>query len=83
MCLAQSKEKNLHRGLIALRDNGIIDNRLYEWGNSLRQERNIGAHATGMNVTRDDAVDVLDFALAICEYVYVLMNDTADIEPKS
>ena len=57
-----------------MRDAGVIDGRLFEWGDSLRQERNIGAHASGQNVTNADANDVLEFAVAICEYVYVLAD---------
>lgn len=72
MCVADSSEKTLQRGLTSMRDAGLIDGRLFEWGDSLRQERNIGAHATGQTVARDDANDVLEFATAICEYVYVL-----------
>jgi len=64
----------LAQGLIVLRDQGVIDARLYKWGDSLRQERNIGAHATGVSISGQDARDVLDFATAICEYVYVLSD---------
>jgi hypothetical protein len=74
MCVAHTGEKTLHRGLQALRDKGVIDGRLFDWGDSLRQERNIGAHATGQKVGMQDARDVLDFATAICEYVYVLSD---------
>lgn len=74
MCVAHTSERTLHKGLIAMRDSGIIDGRLFDWGDSLRQERNIGAHATGTNVSLADARDVLDFATAICEYVYVLAD---------
>lgn len=74
MCVAHANEKNLHRGLQVLRDSGVIDGRLFDWGDSLRQERNIGAHATDRKVSAEDAKDVLEFATAICEYVYVLSN---------
>ena len=74
MCNAHTNEKTLHKGLAAMRDSGAIDGRLFEWGDSLRQERNIGAHASGQTVSRDDANDVLEFAAAICEYVYVLTD---------
>ena len=72
VCVEHTKEKTLDKGLKALKDDGIIDGRLFEWGDSLRHERNLGAHATGVKTTRDDARDVLDFAIAICEYVFVL-----------
>ena len=74
ICVAHTSKKTLHEGLQALRDSGVIDGRLFDWDDSLRQERNIGAHPTGEDVTTDDARDVLEFATAICEYVYVLSD---------
>ena len=62
----------LAKGLKELKDKGVIDGRLFEWGDSPRGRRNIGAHATDEEVSREDANDVLDFTIAICEYVYVL-----------
>ena len=32
----------------------------------------MGAHATVSKITKEDARDLLDFGLAICEYVFVL-----------
>jgi hypothetical protein len=74
MSISHTSERTLHKGLVAMRDSGVIDSRLYDWGDSLRKERNIGAHATGLKVSLADARDVLDFAMAICEYVYVLSD---------
>ena len=74
MCKSHTNEQTLHKGLTAMRDASVIDGRLFEWGESLRQERNIGAHASEQTVTREDANDVLEFAGAICEYVYVLSD---------
>jgi hypothetical protein len=74
MSIAHTSERTLHKGLTEMRDSGLIDSRLFDWGDSLRQERNIGAHATGTYISLDDARDVLDFAIAICEYVYVLAD---------
>lgn len=74
ICVEKTQEKTLHKGLQALRDTGVIDGRLFDWGESLRQERNIGAHATGEKIRREDAKDILDFAIAICDYVYVLSD---------
>jgi hypothetical protein len=68
----KTKSKNLAGGLTELRDSHIIDQRLYEWGNSLREMRNIGAHATDEDVSREDARDLFEFAVAISEYVFVL-----------
>jgi hypothetical protein len=68
----ETKSKTIAGGLRELRERKIIDDRLYEWGEVLRQQRNFGAHATGENITKEDVRDVLDFANAICEYVIVL-----------
>jgi hypothetical protein len=62
----------LARGLQQLKDQGLIDDKIVHWANALREQRNLGAHATGVDVNEQDARDVLDFANAICEYVYVL-----------
>ena len=64
--------KTLASGLKKLKDNGVIDNRIYEWGEALRKHRNLGAHATTERVSREDAKDLLDFSVAICDYVFVL-----------
>lgn len=64
--------KTLAQGLRQLLDDGIIDSRLYEWGDALRLHRNLGAHATTEKVSREDAKDLLDFSLAICDYVFIL-----------
>ena len=64
--------KNLADGLKFLKTQGIIDTRLYEWGDALRKHRNLGAHATTEKVTKEDAQDLVDFAFAICDYIYVL-----------
>jgi hypothetical protein len=67
-----TKSKNLANGLKELKDKGIIDDRLYQWGEELRKHRNIGAHATEDKILKEDAKDLLDFAQAICDYVFVL-----------
>lgn len=62
----------LARGLQALKESGAIDSRLLQWAEALRKERNIGAHASTEETTRENAEDVLDFSIAIFEYVYTL-----------
>lgn len=73
---AISKEKTgeatLAKGLFKLREANVIDDRLFEWGEALRKERNIGAHAGEEVITGKDAGDILDFANAIVNYIYVL-----------
>lgn len=62
----------LAKGLDKLKAQRLIDDKIWNWANALREQRNLGAHASGVDVSEEDARDVLDFANAICEYVYVL-----------
>jgi len=87
ICVQQGmkKKKTFQLGLRALLDSEVIDQRLFAWGEELRKLRNLGAHATGATVEREDAVDVLAFAHAITDYVYVLtaqFNDFMERRPK-
>ncbi len=68
------KDWQLHKGLVELKEKEIIDGRLFEWGETLRKSRNLGAHASGVSISSDDAKDILDFTIAICDYVYVLTD---------
>ncbi len=60
------------KGIAQLRDKGLIDQRLFDWAEALRNERNIGAHASPSDTTKEDAQDVVDFTIAIFDYVYTL-----------
>lgn len=64
--------KTLAGGLKQLKENGIIDERLFLWSEELRKHRNIGAHASTEKVTKEDALDLIEFVSAICDYVFVL-----------
>jgi len=68
----KTSTRSLASGLKHLRNKGIIDGRLFDWGEALRAARNLGAHASTEKVSRDDARDLLDFSKAICDYVFVL-----------
>jgi hypothetical protein len=68
----KTKNTALFLGLKELKDNSVIDARLFEWAETLRIERNLGAHASAYTPTKQDAMDFIDFAEAICEYVFVL-----------
>lgn len=72
LCQEKTKARTLAEGLKRLRATKVIDDKLFEWGEALRKERNIGAHAGEAEISAQDASDVLDFAIAISEYVYVL-----------
>lgn len=60
------------KGLAELKSKGIIDERLFSWAEALRKERNIGAHASDEDTTKENAQDILDFTIAIFDYVYTL-----------
>lgn len=60
------------KGITELKRKGVIDQRLFDWAEALRKERNIGAHASEHDVSAEDAQDVLDFTIAIFDYVYTL-----------
>jgi HEPN domain-containing protein len=60
------------KGLAELKSKGIIDERLFAWAEALRKERNIGAHASDEDTTKENAQDIIDFTIAIFDYVYTL-----------
>ncbi len=60
------------KGLADLKAKGVIDERLFSWAEALRKERNIGAHASDEDTTKENAQDVIDFTIAIFDYVYTL-----------
>jgi len=74
ICKDKVVATSLYQGLKKLNEQKIIDEKLLEWGDALRAERNIGAHAGEEEITAQDAADVLEFAVAISEYVYVLAD---------
>ncbi|MCX7564490.1 DUF4145 domain-containing protein [Xanthomonadaceae bacterium XH05] len=67
-----TKDNYLAGGLKELRDKSIIDTRLYEWGEELRDQRNDAAHATEAEISARDATDVVTFTYAFIDYVYLL-----------
>ena len=68
----KTKDNYLGGGLKELRDTGVIDARLYQWGDELRDQRNDAAHATDTEISARDANDVMTFTYAIIDYVYLL-----------
>lgn len=70
--------KTLAVGLAELKSQGVIDEKLFQWADALRRERNLGAHATEEEVTKENALDVLAFTIAIFEYVYTLSEKYAE-----
>ncbi len=72
--------KNLHAGLRAMREQGVISEELFQWGDHLRFLGNIGAHPReGESVSERDAVDAMQFLEAIVETIYVLRPKFAEM----
>jgi hypothetical protein len=67
-----TKDTYIGAGIKELRDKGIIDARLFEWGEELRDQRNMAAHATEAAFSAQDAEDIITFTYAIVDYVFLL-----------
>ncbi|MGA8025963.1 MAG: DUF4145 domain-containing protein [Bryobacteraceae bacterium] len=59
-----TKKDMLFEGLKELHERGVIDRRLYEWGDELRKHRNLAAHASGVDFNLLDAKDLYEFSTA-------------------
>lgn len=71
VCESEGVEQgSLYAGLEAMRDEGIIEERLYEWADKLRLVGNEAAHDVHITVSQRDATDVVQFTHVILEYVY-------------
>jgi hypothetical protein len=64
------KAGSLAKSLSAMRDKELIDNRLYEWSDSLRLAGNEAAHGVGLSIGQADARDILEFINAILDYIF-------------
>jgi hypothetical protein len=64
----------LWAGVKMLKDQGIIDDRLYDWSQQLRAFRNLAAHPDEGSISRQDAEDLQSFVYAIIEYIYDLTD---------
>jgi|SRR2546428_1881191 len=72
LCKLQGAEGGLASGLKQLHEKQLIDNRLFEWAEALRQDGNLAAHDFDVRVAREDAAHIVAFTEAILEYVFVL-----------
>jgi len=64
------KVRRFAEGLRKMRDNNLISQEMYEWGDALRLARNMGAHEQAHGITKQDALEMLDFLQAILETIY-------------
>ncbi len=71
LCLEHGvKERNLAAGLRKLKDNGVIEARLFEWAEALRTLGNEAAHGVHLTISHQDAKDIIEFTEALTEYVF-------------
>ena len=68
------KVQNLASALKEMRDKGIIENRLYEWADALRISGNEAAHGVNTKISPQDAKDILEFTIALLEYVFTFRD---------
>ncbi|MFN0166374.1 MAG: DUF4145 domain-containing protein [Bryobacteraceae bacterium] len=64
----------LAQGLKDLHEEKVIDDRLLAWGRELHEHRNLAAHASDATFDQWEAQDLYDFAVAICDYVFVMAD---------
>jgi hypothetical protein len=63
-------ERNLGGALRKMKEQGLIDERLFEWSDTLRVAGNEAAHGVGAATSEADARDILEFTNAILDYLF-------------
>jgi Domain of unknown function (DUF4145) len=63
-------ERSLTGSLKRMRDQGLIDERLFEWSDALRIVGNEAAHDVSVCISQADAKDILEFTNAILDYMF-------------
>ena len=71
ICAAHGVEgRSLADSLRRMKDQGMIDDRLFEWSDLLRVAGNEAAHGVKQSVAQPDAKDILEFTNAILDYMF-------------
>lgn len=65
------REKNLALSLAAMRDKHLIDGALFDWADGLRLAGNKAAHDVEIEISWQDARDLVEFTEALLDYVIV------------
>jgi len=68
------RARNLSEALKKMKDDDVIDDRLYAWADELRVIGNDAAHGVDFSVSREDAQDTLDFTEAVVDYLFVFQE---------
>lgn len=83
LCVAHGiTSPNLATSLKMLRDQGIIESRLFEWADALRLSGNEAAHGVALAVPAEDAKDILEFTNALLEYVFTFRDRFAAFQER-
>ena len=64
------EEKTLDKSIKKLKDDGVINEQLYEWANQLRLVGNEAAHNIDSEFSNLDSKDMLDFTIAILDFTF-------------
>lgn len=75
-----TKKIMLGQGIKEMKDQNIIDERLYDWSQQLQAFRNIAAHPDELEISAEDAEDLRTFVYAIVEYIYDLTERYEDFK---
>lgn len=82
LCVEQGATAGtLFNQLKELKDTGVIEQRLYEWADILRELGNEGAHG-GSAVSKADAQEALAMAEALVDYVYSFQQRYNDFKTR-
>jgi len=65
-----SKKVPLMKALERVKNDGIINEQLYQWAILLKDSGNDAAHNIASKFSPEDAKDILDFTIAILDFSY-------------
>lgn len=83
VCVAHNvQSRSLVEGLKRLRENGIIEGRLFNWADALRMQGNEAAHDVTVTTSAQDARDLVEFAHALLEYVFTFTEKFAAFQTR-
>ncbi|MGI0489654.1 DUF4145 domain-containing protein [Pantanalinema rosaneae CENA516] len=69
-----AKARDLKSSLQKMKDDGIIERRLFEWADALRISGNEAAHDVNISFSEMDAIDIIEFTKALIEYIYTFTD---------
>ncbi len=71
ICAAHGiEERNLSASLKKMKEQALIDDRLFEWSDALRVVGNEAAHGVKVAISQADAKDAIEFTNAILDYLF-------------